>query len=601
MPPPNQAFTAVAVGNYHTMGLKPDGSIVAWGLCDIEQCQVPAPNSGFLKIVAGDSHSMGLRPGGVLAVWGSNEQGQGVEPTPNSGFVTMAAGAMHSLAIRADGSIACWGHSAGECAIPEPNGGWVAVAGGGWFSMGMRADGSIHRWGNCIGGPQCPGPPGENTGFVAMATSHNHSLGLKANGSIVAWGENGSGQLNVPEPNSGFTAIAAGGGFSLALRSDGSIACFGNPTWCGVPQPNTGYVAVAANTSYWPHALRAEAPCQLNEQCDDGVFCNGAEACNAGTCVPGPPPCSAPLFCRESDDSCVQCLNSASCNEGLFCNGVETAAPPDLPRRHRAARASAATNADACVGAPGGLSLPVNRVPVVGRRRAGHRGAKLVSGAGRGLRRKEVGLGARHRGMDRMEDGSILLSFSSAASIAGMTEAEGSSWKTRTSCGRPKSLGTTTRIVRLLRRRQRSGDDNDTKNIDASATSAGQLLISTVGKRSANGAGGADSDLLRFNATRLGSVTSGSFVLHFDGSDVGLTDNGNEDLDAASGGPNGTLLLSTTGSFSVSGASRGDEDIVQFTPATLGTSTSGSFGIFLDLSALGISTAADVGSAEFVP
>jgi Regulator of Chromosome Condensation (RCC1) repeat protein len=485
------------------------------------------------------------------------------------------------------------------------------VAGGGWFSMGLRADGSIHKWGNCIGGPQCPGPPGENTGFVAMATSHNHSLGLKANGSIVAWGENGSGQLNVPEPNSGFTAIAAGGGFSLALRSDGSIACFGNPMWCGVPEPNAGYVAVAANTRYWPHALRAEGPCQLNEDCDDGVFCNGLEACNAGACVTGPAPCSAPLFCREADDSCVQCLNNAACNDGLFCNGAETCA----------ASGSCQAGTDPCPGigcdetvnaCVGGTKVWMSftestAVPGVGTVTAQDIVARnMASGAWTMVfDGSDVGLAGRViDGMARMDDGSILLSFASATTIAGMTGGPSGSSVDDSDIVRfvPATLGSnTTGTFVFYFDGSDVGLSNDNEDVDAIAlTSSGQLLISTVGQASANGAGGADSDLLRFNATRLGSVTSGTFAMHFDGSDVGLSD-GNEDLDAASGGPNGTLLLSTTGSFSVSGASGGDEDTVQFTPATLGGSTSGSFGMFLDLSALGISTSADVGSVEFVP
>lgn len=146
------------------------------------------------------------------------------------------------------------------------------------------------------------------------------------------------------------------------------------------------------------------------------------------------------------------------------------------------------------------------------------------------------------------------------------------------------------------------GLTKDDEDIDAIAlTGGGELLISTVGPVSAAGARGADTDLLRFNATRLGAVTSGSFAMHFDGSDVGLTDNGNEDLDAAGLGPNETILLSTAGSFSVNGVVGADEDVIQFAPATLGETTSGTYSMFLDLSALGISDSADVGSVEFVP
>jgi alpha-tubulin suppressor-like RCC1 family protein len=57
-PPPNSGFTAVASGNYHVLGLQEDGSVVAWGLCDVEQCVLPPNNTGFVEIDAGDSHSL---------------------------------------------------------------------------------------------------------------------------------------------------------------------------------------------------------------------------------------------------------------------------------------------------------------------------------------------------------------------------------------------------------------------------------------------------------------------------------------------------------------------------------------------------------------
>ena len=57
--------------------------------------------------------------------------------------------------------------------------------------------------------------------------------------------------------------------------------------------------------------------------CDDGLFCNGAEAPDAnGDCQPGSYPCPGQL-CRESDDTCVGCLGSEDCDDGVFCNGIE--------------------------------------------------------------------------------------------------------------------------------------------------------------------------------------------------------------------------------------------------------------------------------------
>ncbi|GJM24233.1 MAG: hypothetical protein DHS20C16_06480 [Phycisphaerae bacterium] len=45
--------------------------------------------------------------------------------------------------------------------------------------------------------------------------------------------------------------------------------------------------------------------CSIDDDCDDGVFCNGPESCNAGTCNTGSAPCVTESWCRESDDSCI--------------------------------------------------------------------------------------------------------------------------------------------------------------------------------------------------------------------------------------------------------------------------------------------------------
>lgn len=140
------------------------------------------------------------------------------------------------------------------------------------------------------------------------------------------------------------------------------------------------------------------------------------------------------------------------------------------------------------------------------------------------------------------------------------------------------------------------------EDIDAlSITSSGQLIISTLDAPSVSGLSGLqDEDLIAFTPTSLGSVTSGTWSYYFDGSDVGLATNNNEDVDAACVASTGEILLSTLGSFSVTGASGDDEDVFEFTPTGLGTNTSGSFALLLDLSALGIATSADVNAVEIL-
>jgi alpha-tubulin suppressor-like RCC1 family protein len=50
-------FLSVAAGTHHSLGLKSDGSIVAWGDDHYGQTNVPAPNTGFIAIAAGSDQS----------------------------------------------------------------------------------------------------------------------------------------------------------------------------------------------------------------------------------------------------------------------------------------------------------------------------------------------------------------------------------------------------------------------------------------------------------------------------------------------------------------------------------------------------------------
>lgn len=63
--------------------------------------------------------------------------------------------------------------------------------------------------------------------------------------------------------------------------------------------------------------------CITGQDCDDGVFCNGAENCVSGHCVPGDRPCAPHEGCHENTDSCGPCTADDQCADGVFCNGVE--------------------------------------------------------------------------------------------------------------------------------------------------------------------------------------------------------------------------------------------------------------------------------------
>jgi hypothetical protein len=65
--------------------------------------------------------------------------------------------------------------------------------------------------------------------------------------------------------------------------------------------------------------------------CDDGLFCNGTETCDAvldcqaGTAVDCDDGVGCTTdACNEGTDSCDNTPDDAACDDGLFCNGAET-------------------------------------------------------------------------------------------------------------------------------------------------------------------------------------------------------------------------------------------------------------------------------------
>jgi uncharacterized repeat protein (TIGR01451 family) len=116
----------------------------------------------------------------------------------------------------------------------------------------------------------------------------------------------------------------------------------------------------------------------------------------------------------------------------------------------------------------------------------------------------------------------------------------------------------------------------------------GSIRLSLADPATVPGVGSVDdSDIVKFTPTSTGPNTAGSFTLIFDGSDVGLSTNA-EDVDAIDVSPAGKLVVSTLGSFAVTGLSGGDEDLIEFTGSSFGATTAGSFALYIDGSDVGL-------------
>ncbi|MCX6874714.1 MAG: cadherin-like beta sandwich domain-containing protein [Verrucomicrobia bacterium] len=100
---------AIAAGNEHTVALKNDGTVVAWGRNVEGQTTLPGGLSGVTAIVAGGDTSYALKSDGTVVAWGDNLHGQRDVPAGLSGVTAIAAGGHHAMALKNDGTVVAWG------------------------------------------------------------------------------------------------------------------------------------------------------------------------------------------------------------------------------------------------------------------------------------------------------------------------------------------------------------------------------------------------------------------------------------------------------------------------------------------------------------
>jgi hypothetical protein len=129
-------FQAIARGEYHSLALKSDGSIVGWGYDGYGQATPPDGND-YVAIAAGEYRSLALESDGSIVGWGDDGYGQARPPAGND-YVAIAAGGGHSLALKCDGSIVGWGKDYYGQATPPGGKDYVAIAAGWGHSLALK-------------------------------------------------------------------------------------------------------------------------------------------------------------------------------------------------------------------------------------------------------------------------------------------------------------------------------------------------------------------------------------------------------------------------------------------------------------------------------
>lgn len=263
-----KSVVAVCAGVSHSVALCSDGSVVAWGggssgqIGDgfTTQRNFPVPvnttsgasalfGKSVIAISAGNYHSLSLCSDGSVVTWGGNSFGQlGDSSTTQRNFpvttnttngasalfgksaVAISAGDSHSLALCSDGSAVAWGINS------------VSQLGDGsttWRTSPVlvnTASTSSALYGRFV---------------LALATGDSHSLALCTDGTLVAWGNNGYGQLG-----DGSTTTRPN---PTTVNTTGASSILANRTVSALAAGNGGYHSHALYTITPPAVTPAHA------------------------------------------------------------------------------------------------------------------------------------------------------------------------------------------------------------------------------------------------------------------------------------------------------------------------------------------------------
>ena len=255
---------ALAAGDQHCLGLRGDGTVVAWGDNSFRQISVPSNLTNVVGIAAGSTHSLALRGDGTIGMWGVISGG-GVTNAPanatNIAGLALGPGAQHALALRSDGTVLDWGNSyygASLTNTPLMARNIVGVAAGSTYALALRSDGRVVQWGTGQFGGSLPSVPTAATNIVAIATGWYGNAGLRADGTVLVWG-------SIYTPPSSFTNVIDlvcpfNASFSscnlLALRRNGTLIEYPS----AVPAYATNNVSVIAAGSYNGFAAVGSGP-----------------------------------------------------------------------------------------------------------------------------------------------------------------------------------------------------------------------------------------------------------------------------------------------------------------------------------------------------
>ncbi len=260
----------------HTLVLRWDGTVAAFGDNAWKQCDVPPGLTGVVSISAGETHSMALRLDGEVTVWGGPSRGQHLLPPEIVNIRAIAADARGCYALDSSGRLFWWaaGSRTTVTSVPEL---WSAaamspgvirsmlagqqarytslrtlgptldIAPGPSYNHTLSSDGRVQSW--SAGSPVRPPTALTLLDVFAIAGGVDGScIALTSRGRAVTW--QAGAPTNLVEAGLGVRAVsvAAGRGQFAALTQREELLAWGNTLL--PPRGLAGVTALAGGGSH---------------------------------------------------------------------------------------------------------------------------------------------------------------------------------------------------------------------------------------------------------------------------------------------------------------------------------------------------------------
>jgi len=180
---------ALTSGEFHTVGIKPDGTLIIFGRSGDGQRDGFPEGVRFKSVSAGDHYTCGIKEDGTLLCFGNPESVQRKNVPQGVRFKSVSCGRSDFCGIKEDGTLLCSG--------PWEMGGSLESG----FPFGER--------------------------FRSISTGRFNACGVKDDGTFLCFSPYTFVPFNEPK-GAHFKSISVGGYLACGIKEDDTLQCFGS-------------------------------------------------------------------------------------------------------------------------------------------------------------------------------------------------------------------------------------------------------------------------------------------------------------------------------------------------------------------------------------